>query len=152
MHSQALWITVTTFSNQILLRNNSEKGPSWLCGNIQEKNITLAVTCTFADGWMKTSPVILGLLVPSPVARRCGAVRRNWERYNSEHLKDILKEEKMSVHSAVAGSGIRSGMAMAFKPWSLDLFPEVNSLICIKLFLSSKRSQDILIEPNKFWR
>ena len=57
---------------------------------VDETGITFEVGCTLADGWMYTSPTIVAVLLPSPEAKRWGDVRRNWERYNPEHLKDIL--------------------------------------------------------------
>ena len=38
------------------------------------RKMTFAVGCTLADGCIKTSPIMVALLVPSPEARRCGVV------------------------------------------------------------------------------
>lgn len=52
--------------------------------------ITFAVGWTFADGWMYTSPAIVALVIPLPLAKSWGDVILNSARYKDEHFKDIL--------------------------------------------------------------
>lgn len=52
--------------------------------------ITFAVGWIFADGWMYTSPAIVALVIPLPLAKSWGDVILNSARYKDEHFKDIL--------------------------------------------------------------
>lgn len=97
---------------------------------------TFEVGCTLADGWMYTSPTIVAVLLPSPEAKRWGEVRRNWERYNPEHLKDILLKMKQWYIKKFQYFKKEKDKKDICIPWGLDLFPKIKCLVCVQLLLS----------------
>lgn len=52
--------------------------------------LTLAVGWILAEGCTYTSPTMVAVLGPSPLASRLGLVRRYWARYSPEHLRAML--------------------------------------------------------------